>query len=127
MKRVQPARVCSLGFCANISETAALILRTRSSRPTTARSSLAASDRIEPATYGLEILSDEESTIEDASSYKSTKSKLTLQLTPDSRKENKTDTQTIPDDLAEIAAAWPTLPSAIRSAIVAIVRSSNEQ
>ena len=35
--------------------------------------------------------------------------------------------QQLPPDLAEIVAVWPKRPSAIRSAIVAVVRSSNEQ
>jgi hypothetical protein len=50
--------------------------------------------------------------------------KLTPQLTPNSRKENQIHTENMPDDLAEIVAVWPQLPGIIRSAIVAIVRTS---
>jgi len=52
---------------------------------------------------------------------------LTPQLTPKSQKQSKIDTSDLPSDLAEIVQCWLQLPSAIRLAIVAIVRSSNDQ
>ena len=47
--------------------------------------------------------------------------------TPKSPKQGEIDTSALPSDLAEIVAAWPELPSAIRSAIVAIVSTSRER
>ena len=49
------------------------------------------------------------------------------QLTPKTQKQGEIDTSELPPDLAEIVDIWPQLPEAIRSAIVAIVRSSNDQ
>jgi hypothetical protein len=77
-----------------------------------------------PATYGLEILSHVKSSAEETSTYKTTKGKLTPQLTPKSEKHSQVDTRNMPGDLAEIVAVWSELPDAIRSAIVAIVRAS---
>jgi len=69
----------------------------------------------------------ENTSVEIKETYATPKEQLTPQLTPDSRKDNQTHTQNIPDDLAEIVTVWPGLSEAIRSAIVAIVRSSNKQ
>ena len=81
----------------------------------------------ELSTFRSTVRCTENANPENTGICENSKSQLTPQLTPDSRKENKTDTQNIPDDLAEIMAAWPELPVAIRSAIVAIVRDSKGQ
>jgi len=41
----------------------------------------------------------------------------------ENQKKGENVTSKLPPDLAEIIAVWPQLPSAIRSAIVAIVRA----
>jgi hypothetical protein len=43
------------------------------------------------------------------------------------QRKSKNDPPELPSDLAEIVAFWPELPSAIRSAIVAIVRDFRGQ
>ena len=69
---------------------------------------------------GLGILSPEKISGEEASAYKTSKSKVT----PKSGKQSGVDTRNMPPDLAEIVAAWSELTDAIRRAIVAIVRDS---
>ncbi|MFC1636965.1 hypothetical protein ACFL5Z_19250 [Planctomycetota bacterium] len=81
---------------------------------------------LEPATYGLEILSHQNTSAKDKSTYESTESKLTPQLTPDSRKENGDDIQKMPDDLAEIIGVWPQLPKHIKLAIKALVEAGRD-
>jgi|GEM_PF-3335257 len=44
------------------------------------------------------------------------------QLTRRSPKEVETDTHTLPDDLAEIVAAWPKLPDHVKAAMCDILR-----
>ena len=64
---------------------------------------------------------------EKTKTCKTAKTQLTPQLTPKSQKQGEIDTKKLPPDLAEIVAVWPQLPPAIRSAIVAIVRTSKGQ
>ena len=53
----------------------------------------------------------------------------TMKVTSSDKLDNKQNNKLIEmdTDLAIVVEAWPELPSAIRSAIVAIVRSSKEQ
>jgi hypothetical protein len=44
------------------------------------------------------------------------------QLTRNPPKEAETDTQMLPDDLAEIVAAWPKLPEYVKAAMCDILR-----
>lgn len=44
------------------------------------------------------------------------------QSTRNSRKKAETDTQMLPDDLAEIVAAWPKLPEHVKAAMCDILR-----
>ena len=83
-------------------------------------------DILEFSCYGLEIRCDEIVSLENTSTSETTETQLTPQLTPKSRKEIEIDTQNLPADLAEIVVVWHQLPSAIRSAIVAIVLTSKE-
>ena len=62
-------------------------------------------------------------TPEITSSCKVAKTALTPQLTPEYQKQGKIDTQKLPDDLAEIVAAWPELPEHIKAAIKALIQT----
>ena len=77
----------------------------------------------EPPTHGFSVLCRKNTNPDKTKTCETTKE----QLTPKTQKQGKNDTQNLPADLAEIIAVWPQLPEAIRSAIVAIVRSLNEQ
>ncbi len=81
----------------------------------------------EPTTPGLQNQSLKNVTIGKTKTCETAKEQLTPQLTPKSQKQAKIDASELPSDLAEIVQRWPELPDAIRSAIVAIVRSSNDQ
>jgi hypothetical protein len=62
--------------------------------------------------------------IDNTETNEKPKTKWTPQWTPKSSKQGKIDTSELTPDLAEIVTAWPQLPDTIRSAIVAIVRTS---
>jgi hypothetical protein len=55
------------------------------------------------------------------------KEQLTPQLTPKFQERGKIDTQNLPDDLAEIVAAWTQLPEYIKAAIKALVQTHNTE
>ena len=82
---------------------------------------------LEPPTFGSVDRHLRNTSSEKTNAYAKSKQKLTPQLTPESQKESEIDAGKLPDDLAAIIKAWPELPEAIRSAIVAIVRASNDQ
>jgi hypothetical protein len=51
---------------------------------------------------------------------------LTPQLTPEYRKQGKTDASELSPELAEIVAVWPELPGHIKAAIKALVQTHNQ-
>jgi hypothetical protein len=53
----------------------------------------------------------------------SSKTPLTPQLTPNSRKQGEIDTSELLPDLAEIVAVWPELPGHIKAAIKALIQT----
>jgi len=75
-------------------------------------------------TYGLEIRRRDQSSIYPTKSCENSAEGSTPQLTPQDPKPGEMDTAELAPDLAEIIAAWPGLPEAIRSAILAAVRAS---
>jgi hypothetical protein len=48
---------------------------------------------------------------------------LTPQLTPNSQKQPEIDTEDLPDDLAEVVAAWPELPEHIKKTIKTLIEA----
>ena len=82
---------------------------------------------VEPATIGFEVRRREKITAERAKTYKTTAEQWTPQLTPQTPKQAKIDTSGLPSDLAEIAAAWPELPVAVKAAITAMVKAIETQ
>ena len=82
---------------------------------------------VEPATYGLENRCRETISPEKTKTYKTTAEQWTPQLTPQTPKQAKIDTSGLPSDLAEIAAAWPELPVAVKAAITAMVKAIETQ
>jgi hypothetical protein len=84
-------------------------------------------DGFEPSTPGLQNQSCKNITDDKTKTCETAKEQLTPQLTPKSEKQARIDTQNLPADLAEIVKCWPRLSDAIRSAIVAIVRASNDR
>ncbi len=81
----------------------------------------------EPPTHGFSVRCTKNTNPDKTKTCETSKEQLTPQLTPETQKQGKNDTLELPADLAEIVRCWPKLPSAIRSAIVAIVRSSKEK
>jgi len=79
---------------------------------------------IEPPTHGFSVRCTKNVTPEETNTCETAKEQLTPQLTPKSPKQGEMDTSELPPDLVEIKAAWPELPEAIRSVIVAAVRAS---
>jgi len=79
-----------------------------------------------PSTYGLEIHRQELLHADYSSTYRSTENELTPQLTPENQKRARIDTSETPSELAEIVAAWITLPDHIRAAIMALVRTQGK-
>jgi len=51
------------------------------------------------------------------------KEQLTPQLTPNSQKQPEIDTENLPDDLAEVVAAWPELPEHIKKTIKTLIEA----
>ena len=80
-----------------------------------------------PPTFGSVDRRSIHINIESINVYETIKSELTPQLTPESQKDSKVDTQKQPEyqiELAEIIEVWPQLSEMIRAAIVAIVKAS---
>jgi hypothetical protein len=84
----------------------------------------------EPATFGSADQRYNDKNPEKCSKTsisEASETKCTPQLTPSSQKESEADISELSADLAEIIEAWPTLPEAIRSAIVAIIKNSKSE
>jgi hypothetical protein len=60
---------------------------------------------------------------EHSETCESSKTPLTPQLTPGSRKQDEIDTSGLPSDLVEIVAVWPELPEHIKAAIKALIQT----
>jgi hypothetical protein len=78
---------------------------------------------IEPPTHGFSVRCSENTSHEETETYKNPNEQLTPQLTPNSPKQGKIDTQNLPVDLAEIVAVWLELPEHIKAAIKALVQT----
>lgn len=78
---------------------------------------------LEAGTYGLEIRCSKNTSPDKTKTCETSKTPLTPQLTPESRKEGEVDTQNLPAELAEIVAAWPELPEHIRQAIKFLIKA----
>ena len=78
----------------------------------------------EPPTHGFSVRCSTPVSVDIPGDYDNSANKLTPQLTPQSQKESKIDTSKLSDDLAEVIKVWPKLSETIRSAILAIVRTS---
>jgi hypothetical protein len=57
----------------------------------------------------------------------SSKTPLTPQLTPKSRKQCEIDTSELPPGLAKIVTVWPELPPHIKAAIKALIQTYEEE
>ena len=77
----------------------------------------------EPTTTGLQNQSTENTSAGKAKACETSKSQLTPQLTPKSRKQGEIDTSELPPDLAEIVMVWPELPEHIKAAIKTLVET----
>jgi len=75
----------------------------------------------------FEVRGREKISTEKARTYKTPAEQLTPQLTPQTLKQAKIDISGLPSDLAEIAAAWPELPVAVKAAITAMVKAIETQ
>ncbi len=82
---------------------------------------------VEPATIGFEVRGREKISTEKAKTYKIPAEQWTPQLTPQTPKQATIDTSGLPLDLAEIVAAWPELPVAVKAAMTAMVKAIETQ
>jgi len=81
---------------------------------------------IEPPTHGFSVRCCKSTNSEKTKTCETAQKQLTPQLTPESRKQSRIDTQKPPSDLAEIVAVWAKLPQHIRQAIKVLVYATIE-
>ena len=80
--------------------------------------------RLERATFGSVDRCSKNTSTNKTKTCDTTKTQLTLQLTPRSEKQGKMDTNNLPVELAEIVAVWAELPKYIKAAIKALVQTN---
>ena len=81
---------------------------------------------LEPLTFGSVDRQPNDASHDNTITCEATDEQLTPQLTPESQKQAKIDTSKLPSDLVEIVAAWPSLPTHIKAAIKALIKSNNK-
>jgi hypothetical protein len=77
----------------------------------------------EPTTTGSQNRCHGELSPANTGTYDTSQGELTPQVTPEGPKRGEIGTQTLPPDLAQIVAAWPTLAGHIKAAIMALVKT----